>query len=49
VTTLIKVGCLLLTPSQLQRALDEDLTISQTLEMVRRDKEKEDAKVNKED
>ena len=36
-TTLIKVGCLLLTRDQLKRALDEEMTISQTLEMVQRE------------
>lgn len=47
-TTLIKVGCLLLTPDQLKRALDNDMTISQTLDMVQKEnkskaKEKKDA------
>lgn len=46
-TTLIKVGCLLLTPDQLKRALDNDLTISQTLDMVQRENKARKAKEKK--
>ena len=36
-STLIKVGCLVMTPEQFERALREEMTISQALEMIRRE------------
>jgi hypothetical protein len=36
-STLIKVGCLVMTPEQFQRALAEDMTVSQAQEMIRRE------------
>lgn len=35
---LITVGCLVMTPEQFQRALAEDMTVSQALEMIRRER-----------
>ena len=34
---LIQVGCLLMTPEQLKRALDEDMTVSQARKMIEED------------
>lgn len=47
-STLIKVGCLTMTPEQLQRALAEDMTVSQAQEMIRREAEVE-AEASKEE
>ena len=40
-STLIRVGKLVMTPEQLQRALDEDMTVSQALKMIEDDKRRE--------
>lgn len=40
--TLIKVGCLVMTPEQFQRALAEDMTVSQAQEMIRRENKTEE-------
>ena len=44
-STLIRVGNLVMTPEQLRRALDEDMTVSQAIKMIEDDKKKE--KVNR--
>lgn len=37
-STLIRVGPLVMTPKQMKRALEQDLTVSQTLKMIEDDK-----------
>jgi hypothetical protein len=41
VSTLIRVGKLVMTPEQFQRALDEDMTVSQALKMIAEDKQRD--------
>lgn len=43
----IKVGCLLLTPQQYKRAMDNDMTISETLAMVKADNARKTKRVAK--
>jgi hypothetical protein len=38
VSTLIRIGPLVMTPKQLERALAEDMTVSQAQEMIENDK-----------
>ena len=45
-STLIRVGKLVMTPEQFQRALDEDMTVSQALKMIEEDKQREFKKVS---
>jgi hypothetical protein len=45
-STLIRVGKLVMTPEQFQRALDEDMTVSQALKMIAEDKQREFKKVS---
>jgi len=40
-TTLITIGCLTMTPEQLDRALKEEMTVSQALKMIEEDKDGE--------
>jgi hypothetical protein len=37
-STLIRIGTLVMTPKQLERALAEDMTVSQAQEMIENDK-----------
>jgi hypothetical protein len=37
-STLIRIGTLVMTPKQLERALAEDMTVSQVQEMIENDK-----------
>lgn len=39
-STLIQVGVLTMTPAQFNRALEEDMTVSQALHMIEEDKRK---------
>ena len=40
-STLIRVGKLVMTPKQLKRAYDEDMTVSQALKMIEDDQRRE--------
>lgn len=47
-STLIRIGKLVMTPEQLKRAYDEDMTVSQALRMIEEDKRREYDRVSSE-